>query len=81
MLNSFQYLNNEISDQARNDNIKVTLKIYDLLGHEIVTLVNEQQKPEYYEVKWNAINQTSGVFFYQLLTDNLVETKTMVLLR
>ena len=51
MLNSFQHLNNEISDQARNDNIKITLKIYDVLGHEIVTLVNEQQKPEYYEVK------------------------------
>ena len=64
----------------------VTLKVYDILGKEIVTLVNEKQSPGEYEVPFS-INQfsgyqlPSGVYFYQLRAGDLVETKKMILLK
>ena len=43
---------------------KVQLKIYDLLGREVVELVNENQSAGNYEVKFDASNLTSGIYFY-----------------
>ena len=73
----------EIPGQARNDNVNVTLKVYDILGREIATLVNQQQKAGYYEVQFTANNEqlTSGVYFYQLRAGSFTETKKMILLR
>ncbi len=59
----------------------VQIKIYDVLGREIATLVNKQQKPGYYEVNWNADNHSSGVYFYRIRSGDFVETKKMILLR
>ena len=66
----------------------VTLKVFNILGKEIATLVNEEQKPGYYDVKWDASNQPSGVYFYRITihsdritSGNYVETKKMILLR
>jgi subtilisin family serine protease len=62
--------------------LQVTLKIYDVLGNEIITLVNEQQQPGTYEVEFNAgqtVNLSSAVYFYQLKAGNFVETKKMIL--
>lgn len=59
----------------------VTLKVYDILGNEIVTLVNESKLPGIYEVEMDASNLTSGVYFYRLTVGNFIETKKMVLLR
>ncbi len=44
----------------------VTLKVYDLLGREIATLVNEEKPAGEYEVEFNAANLPSGIYFYQL---------------
>ncbi len=67
MLNSFQHLNNsEIPKQVRDDEPLVILKIYDILGREVTTLVNQKQKPGNYEVIWDASKKPSGVYFYQL---------------
>ncbi len=77
--NSVRDLSTQIPDQARNDN--VILKVYDILGREMATLVNQKQKPGNYEVEWDAKNQPSGVYFYQLNTGNYTETKKMILLR
>jgi hypothetical protein len=44
----------------------VILKIFNILGQEVVTLVNEEQKSGYYEVKYLAQNQSSGIYFYQI---------------
>ena len=61
----------------------VTLKVYDILGREVATLVNEQQKPGYYEVQFtsNNVQLTSGVYFYRIQAGDFVETKKMILLR
>ncbi|MFQ5706763.1 MAG: YCF48-related protein [bacterium] len=68
---------------------KVTLKIYDILGREIATLVNERLNPGEYEVPWDASGIAGGVYIYQLQADNpstgsgqvFVETKTLLLLK
>jgi len=63
----------------------VELKVFDILGREIITLVNEEQPAGSYEVEFskNSIHQVlgSGVYFYQLQAGSYVETKKMILLR
>ncbi|HEX9739479.1 MAG TPA: right-handed parallel beta-helix repeat-containing protein [Ignavibacteriaceae bacterium] len=59
----------------------VTLKIYDILGNEIAILVNEEKPAGEYEVEFNSVGLTSGVYFYQLKTNNFISTKKMILLR
>lgn len=59
----------------------VTLKVFDVLGSEVATLVNEEQKPGYYEVKWNANNNSSGVYFYKIMTGDFIETKKMLMIK
>ncbi len=60
---------------------QTTLKIYDVLGREVATLVNERQKPGNYEVKFNATNLVSGVYLYQLKAGSFTESKKMLLLK
>jgi hypothetical protein len=59
----------------------VTIKVFDVLGNEIATLVNEQKAVGDYKINFNANKYASGVYFYQLKTHNIVLTKKMVLLR
>ena len=59
----------------------VTLKVYDMLGREVTTLVNENQKPGNYEVEWNAENVSSGIYFYRIQTGSFIDVKKMILLR
>ncbi|MBU0472707.1 MAG: T9SS type A sorting domain-containing protein [Bacteroidetes bacterium] len=58
-----------------------TLKVFDILGREVTTLVNEQQKAGNYEVNFDASNFTSGIYFYRLQSGSFVATQKMVLLR
>ena len=60
---------------------KITLTIYDLLGREISTLVNEGQSAGWKEVVWNANNAPSGIYFYKLNAGNFSETKKLTLLK
>ena len=59
----------------------VILKIYDILGNEIATLVNEEKPTGTYELNWNALNLPSGVYFYQLKAGSFVESKKMILMK
>jgi hypothetical protein len=61
--------------------VSVQLKVYDILGREVATLVNKQQQPGNYEVEFNASNFASGVYFYQLRAGNFISTKKMILLK
>jgi len=64
---------------------RVSLKVYDVLGNEVATLVNEEKQPGNYETvfdtKGNNQNLASGIYFYQLRTGDFVKTKKRVLLR
>lgn len=59
----------------------VTLKIYNILGQEITTLVNREQPAGNYEYNFSADNLSSGIYFYTLRAGNFVSTKKMVLLK
>ena len=59
----------------------VTLKVYDMLGREVATLVNENQKAGNYEVEFNGSNLASGIYFYRLKDGNYISTKKLVLLK
>ena len=59
----------------------ITLKVYDLLGREVVTLVNENQKPGNYEVNFDAASLTSGIYFYKLQSGNFTHVNKMMLLK
>jgi hypothetical protein len=61
--------------------VLVSLKIYDITGREIKTLVNEYLNPGTYEVTFDGSNFASGVYFYELKTNNFVITKKMVLIK
>ena len=57
------------------------LVIYEVLGREVATLVNEEKPEGEYEVEFNAANLPSGIYFYQLRAGQFTEAKKMVLLR
>jgi ligand-binding sensor domain-containing protein len=59
----------------------VTIKIYDLLGKELESLVNEEKPAGSYELNFNAENLSSGVYFYRLITNKFIETKKLILLK
>ena len=59
----------------------VTLEVYDVLGIEIATLVNEVKQPGEYEIEFNSRELTSGIYFYQLKTGNFIQTKKMIIIK
>jgi hypothetical protein len=59
----------------------VTIKIYDVLGNEITTLVNEEKPAGSYDFEFDAAGLTSGIYFYQLQAGDYIETKKMVLMK
>ncbi|NOX66504.1 MAG: T9SS type A sorting domain-containing protein, partial [Chlorobi bacterium] len=59
----------------------VTLKVYDILGREIATLVNKEQSAGSYEVQFNASNLASGIYFYMLQSGKYIRSKKMIILK
>jgi photosystem II stability/assembly factor-like uncharacterized protein len=64
-----------------NQESEVRLIVFDVLGREVVTLVNEKLKPGTYQVNFNAESLSSGIYFYRLKSDNFTETKKLILLK
>ena len=58
-----------------------TLKVYNMVGEEIATLVNEELNVGTYTTQWNAADMASGVYFYRLYAGDFVATKKLLLLR
>ena len=59
----------------------VIIKVFDILGNEIETLVNEEKPVGIYEITWNAANLPSGIYFYTINAGTFIETKKLVLLK
>ena len=66
----------------RDASLPVILTVYDLLGNEVATLVNEVKESGTYEIEFSStIELTTGIYFYQLKSGSFIETKKMILLR
>ena len=65
----------------RDASLLTTLKVYDILGNEVATLVNEEKPAGNFEVEFVARDLVSGVYFYQLEAGNFFETKKMIYLK
>jgi hypothetical protein len=59
----------------------VRLSVYNLIGQEVATLVNDQQQAGAYEVRFNALNLPSGTYFYRLQAGDYVDVKKMTFVR
>jgi agmatine deiminase len=59
----------------------VTLKVFDILGNEVVTLINEEKTAGSYEIEFNAAGLPSGVYFYTLKAGSFVDSRKMLLLK
>ncbi len=59
----------------------VQLIVYNILGREIATLVNQQLKPGTYEVEWDGSNNPSGVYFYKLTSGDFIESRKMIFIK
>ncbi len=59
----------------------VTLKVYDVLGNEVATLVNEEKPAGTYLVSFNAAQLTSGVYIYKLETNDFIDVKKMLMIK
>ena len=68
-----------ISNEERS--LNVLLRVYDILGNEVATLVNEEKPAGNYEIEFNASKLSSGVYFYQIKAGDFIKTKKMILLR
>ncbi|MEO6694915.1 MAG: T9SS type A sorting domain-containing protein [Ignavibacteria bacterium] len=60
---------------------QVTLKVYNNIGQEVATLVNERLNAASYEVDWNAFDLNSGIYYYKLNTSDFVQVKKMILIK
>ena len=66
---------------ATNSRQFVSLKVYDMLGNEVATLVDEYKSAGNYEVNFDASKLSSGIYYYQLKAGNFIETKKMIFLK
>jgi hypothetical protein len=69
------------SSNASIGDLMISLKVFDIAGREITTLVNEQLQPGTYEVTFDGSNYPSGIYFYRLNTGTFVDAKKLILLK
>lgn len=72
---------NTVINYSVIENLFVTLKVYDILGNEISTLVNERRSAGNHSVEWDASGYPSGVYYYKIQSGNFISTKKMLLVK
>jgi photosystem II stability/assembly factor-like uncharacterized protein len=70
-----------LGERVSEGRVRASLKVYEILGREIATLVNEEKSAGEYEVEFNGVNLPTGIYFYQLNAGKYIETKKMLLLK
>lgn len=63
------------------ERVNVNIKIYDILGGEVTTLINQDMDAGWYELKFDAGNYSSGIFIYRMQAGNYVSTKKMLMVK
>jgi hypothetical protein len=69
------------SGVSEYEKINVRLSIFDITGRLVETLVDKPQDPGFYEVQWDGMDLSSGIYFYRLQVNNFTDTKRLILLR
>jgi hypothetical protein len=80
-LQDFSSQSSDKNGAPQNDNSHVSLKVYDVLGREIKTLVDQQQDPGNYKINFNGSDLASGIYYYKLQFDDNIQVKKMMLLK
>ncbi|HSP87586.1 MAG TPA: T9SS type A sorting domain-containing protein [Ignavibacteriaceae bacterium] len=72
-----------ISSNVKSQMSKVILKVYDVLGNKVATLVDEEKNPGSYEIEFNAdeYNLSSGIYFYQIKAGDFISAKKLILMK
>jgi ligand-binding sensor domain-containing protein len=86
---TIRYTISSVIASATKQSVLVTLKVYDVLGNEVATLVNEEKPAGNYKVDFNASQLSSGIYFYQLSVggpetssgQGIIQTKKMILVK
>ena len=65
----------------KHGQVFIQLKVYDILGNEITTLINKPHTMGAYEIEFNASKYPSGIYYYQLKSNSFIQTKKMILLK
>ena len=83
MVRQAHHDNSDVIPSLSRDELHVSLKIYDILGREVATLVDEYQKPGTYNYQFSTSNYklSSGVYFYRLKTGDFIQTKKMLIMK
>jgi hypothetical protein len=68
-----------VSDKILNSNVKIS--VFDILGREVETLINEVLQPGTYEVEFDGTNYPSGLYFYTLSSSHFTESRKMILIK
>ncbi len=79
--NPYTIIRYSIPDTEKLLEFSVQLKVFDVLGNLVLILVNKHQIPGNYKVNFNAMNLSSGIYYYQLTADEFIETKKMLLIK
>jgi hypothetical protein len=66
---------------TKGKNLFVTLKVYDVLGNEVATLINEEKPAGSYSINFDANKLSSGIYFYQIKVGEFTATKKLILLK
>ena len=77
--NPFNPTTNINFDIIRNGNVRII--VYDLLGREVETLVNQDMSPGRYKLDFNAVNYASGMYIYKIVTSDFVDVKKMLIVK
>ncbi|MEE9429690.1 MAG: CotH kinase family protein [Melioribacteraceae bacterium] len=78
---TISYSTPNVADASFTSTTNVELKIYDVLGKEIKTLINKVLSPGNYSIKFDASSLSSGVYYYQIKVGKFIKTKKMILLK
>jgi hypothetical protein len=60
---------------------KIIIKVYDILGNEVTTLVNEKKDAGKYKIQFDAVHLSSGIYFYQFIGESFTQIKKMMLIK
>jgi len=71
----------DVPQDVKQISSNVKLVVYDIIGNEVTTLVNDKLNPGSYRVSWNAANYSSGIYLYKLTAGDYRETKRMILVK